>query len=299
MTLLRVGIISRTFYYTPLWAALKQRRFQKVGLDVQLTLIGPGDQAQMLRQNLCQLTIAPPDGILQDVDSGGCCTILAGNCDRLSHCLIVQPEIGSFADLRNKRIGVLSLTEGSFFHFRQLAKAHGMQFPEEFKVAETGGAPLRHGLLLEKKIDAGLQSFPWVHVAEQAGLRNLLDIGDYVPEWQFNTINADLRWCDGHWTEVNAFLAVLAEATDWFYENREGAAEVAAAQMEVAQEMALRAWDYFARTGCLTRDMSINIRGLAKVHESLRESKLLRGSQADEPFAIERYFTGQVPMRGA
>ena len=95
MHLLRVGIVSTTFYYTPLWSAIESGLFRNVGLDVELRLIGHQRQVELLRSMACDITIAPPDGILQDVDSGGCARIVAGNADRLSHRLITKPSIAS------------------------------------------------------------------------------------------------------------------------------------------------------------------------------------------------------------
>jgi len=294
MRQIRLGIVSRTFYYVPVWGALRHGRFKDIGIDIDLQLIGHADQAQLLRDRNCDIVIAPPDGILQDVDRGGRAIVLAGNSDRLSHCLITQPDIKSVEALKGRRVGVLSRTEGSYFHFEQLALAHGMRFPDDFEIVETGGAPLRHQLLLEKKIDAGLQSFPWAYIEEDAGFNNLLDISDFVPEWQFNTINSERDWLDANGPLASDFLAVLADATDWFYQNPEGAAAVAVAEMNVPHELALRAWGYFNRGHCLTRDLSVSEPGLAIVYEALRRSGLVA---PDGPFMVEKYVAGVTSVR--
>lgn len=281
-----VGIVSRTFYYVPLWWAMRERLFERAGLAVDVCLLGHADPVAAQRSGQCQITIAPPDAILQDVDRGGASVILAGNADRLSHRLIAQPEFDSVAALRGARIGVLSRTEGSFFHFQLLARAHGLRFPDDFHVVETGGAPLRHELLLRREIDAGLQSLPWVYLEEAAGLRNLADVSDVIPVWQFNTINAERDWVDRHRTLAGRFLGVLRHAHEQFYRDRQGMSAVACQEMGVPAADAERAWSDLVAGGCLTRDLAINAAGLELVHRCLSDAGLT-GSTA--PFSVGRY----------
>jgi ABC-type nitrate/sulfonate/bicarbonate transport system substrate-binding protein len=271
---LTVGIVSRTFYYVPLWSAIRQRRFAAAGLQVRIEILGHDDPVEAIRAGRCDIAISPPDSVLRDVDGGGDSVILAGNADRLSHRLIAQPEFASVEALRGRRIGVLSRTEGSFFHFQILAEAHGLKFPEEFEVVETGGAPLRHRLLLDKKIDAGLQSLPWVYLEEAAGLRNLCDVSDFVPVWQFNTVNAERRWAEQHIELTQAFLQVLKDASDAFYREPDAMADIAAQEMGVPHKQALRAWHDLVSGRCITRDLSVNIEGLRCVHASLAQAGL-------------------------
>jgi NitT/TauT family transport system substrate-binding protein len=278
---LTVGIVSRTFYYVPLWSAMRQRRFSAAGLQVRVEILGHDDPVEAMRAGRCDIAISPPDSVLRDVDSGGASVILAGNADRLSHRLVSQPEFDSVEALRGRRIGVLSRTEGSFFHFQLLAEAHGLRFPEEFEVVETGGAPLRHRLLLDRQIDAGLQSFPWVYLEEAAGLRKLCDVSDFVPVWQFNTVNAERRWAQQHADLTAAFLEVLGEASEDFYVEPDAMSDIAAQEMGVPHAQALRAWHDLVGGRCITRDLAVNLDGLQRVHASLARAGLALPGVAD------------------
>jgi ABC-type nitrate/sulfonate/bicarbonate transport system substrate-binding protein len=281
-----VGIVSRTFYYVPLWWAIRERAFERAGLEVEICLLGHADPVTAQRKGQCAITIAPPDSILQDVDRGGDSVILAGNADRLSHRLVTQPEFDSVSALVGARIGVLSRTEGSFFHFQLLARAHGLRFPEEFVVVETGGAPLRHELLLRREIDAGLQSLPWVYLEEAAGLRSVCDICDVVPVWQFNTINAERDWIARHSAVVGPFLDVLRSAHDRFYRDGRAMTAVACEEMHVPEAYAERAWAELVAGHCLSRNLQVHAAGLACVHGCLAAAGLVDGSV---PFSVDRY----------
>ena len=293
---LRVGLISRTFYYVPVWAAMQHGWFDAAGISVALGVIGADAQADRLLAGDLDLTIAPPEGVLQDASRGGRLRMLAGNSGALSHDLIAQPEIRRVEELRGKRFGMLTRKEGSFFHFRTMARAHGLEFPGGYEVVETGGAPLRHQALIDGSIDAGLQSVPWTYAAEALGFSNLGPITDYVPQWQFNTVNADGVWALANAERVTRFLAVLLRAVEWTYSHPEEAAGIASAQLPVSLEHARRAWQYFTSSDKLTRDMSLTADGLAAVIEAQVEAQLMQ-PVADPLFAADLSYLAAARQR--
>jgi hypothetical protein len=111
------------------------------------------------------------------------------------------------------------------------------------------------GLLPEGKIDAGLQSIPWVYVGEDAGLNNLGAANDYVGEWQFTTYNVNSDWTKAKPAKTEGFfLRALLRATEWIYRDKPMSAEIAAREMNIKTSHAERAWDYYtatrSRLGC-------------------------------------------------
>ena len=116
---------------------------------------------------------------------------MADNTGKLTHSLIARKPFAQVEDLKGATIGILNMTEGTFFQIKEMLAAHGLHYPQDYSVKETGGVPHRHKALLDGSIDAGLQSIPWNYVGEDAGLNKLGDIIDYVPDWQFVTINAN------------------------------------------------------------------------------------------------------------
>ena len=101
------------------------------------------------------------------------------------------------------------------------------------KVLQTAGAGARHHLLLEGKIDVGLQSIPWAYVAEDAGFNNLGAAADYVPKWQFTTHNVNGEWAKANPAKVEDFLRAILRSTDWIYRNRAQSAEIAARELSI------------------------------------------------------------------
>jgi ABC-type nitrate/sulfonate/bicarbonate transport system substrate-binding protein len=283
-----VGLVSRTFFNVPLWAAMEQGRFAADGIEVATTLLGSTSQVPPLLDGSLQVVIGSPESAMQNAAAGGPLRLIAGNAGKLVHSLIARAPFKRIEDLRGATIGILNMKEGTFFHIKTMLAAHGLNFPGDYKVTETGGVPPRHKALLEGAIDAGLQSVPWNFVAEDAGMNNLGNVIDHVPDWQFVSINANSEWAAANSDLLVRFLRTLSRATEWLYANRAAAAEIAAHEMTAPLGHAERAWDHFTGTNALTRDMSVNIKGLEHVIATLRQSgHLPEGSPTDPGFYID------------
>ena len=143
--------------------------------------------------------------------------------------------------------------------------AHGLHYPGDYEVKDTGGVPPRHKALLEGSIDAGLQSIPWNYVAEEAGFKDFGEVSKYVPDWQFVTVNANNDWAKAHRPVLVRFLRALARATEWVHANRGLSAVIAERELPTRRDYAERAWDHYIGTNALARDMAVNRKGLDKV----------------------------------
>ena len=73
---------------------------------------------------------------------------------------------------------------------------------------------------------------------------------------------------------------VAAEPGDPDAEERRVAA---VRELPAPQNHAERAWDFFTGTDALTRDVSVNLKGLAQVIATLKETGLLRRDASDDP----------------
>jgi ABC-type nitrate/sulfonate/bicarbonate transport system substrate-binding protein len=227
--------------------------------------------------------------------------LIAGNTGKLTHSLLARAPFRSIQDLKGATIGILNMTEGTFFQIKDMLARHGLHYPGDYKVKETGGVPARHKALLEGSIDAGLQSIPWSYVGEDAGFHKLGDIVDYVPDWQFVSTNANADWAAANRELVTGFLRAICRATDWFYANPDASAQIAAEELPAPIEHARRGWRHYTATNALTRDVSINPAGLAKVLATLRAAELLpAGASLDRArYVIDDYLTAARRSLGA
>jgi len=286
-----VGLVSRTFFNMPLWTGLENGYFAEAGLAVETNIFGNASQAPPLLDGTFQFVIGSPEVTMQNAAAGGPLRIIAGNAGKLVHSLIARAPFKRIEDLRGTTVGILNTKEGTFFHVKTMLAAHGLHHPGDYTVKETGGVPPRHKALLEGTIDAGLQSVPWNYVAEDEGMRNLGNVIDYVPDWQFVSINANDQWAAAHEEIIHRFLRAMLRGTEWLYAHRTESSRIAAREMPAPLHHAEHAWDYFNETDALTRDMSVNMAGLAKVIATLQEAGLLPAESSAEPsfYVNDRY----------
>jgi ABC-type nitrate/sulfonate/bicarbonate transport system substrate-binding protein len=283
---LKVAIVSKTFFYVPLWAAAARGAFERAGIDLNVELLGNASQAPGLLSGELHVAIATPEAALQNAAEGGPLRVVAGNTGRLSHSLISRRPFPTVSSLRGARVGILNKVEGSFFQLKAMMAHHGLHHPADYEVVETGGVPPRHAALLDGRIDAGLQSIPWNYLAEEAGLNNLGDVVGYVPDWQFVSVNVNREWAAANGGLLTLFLRVLLDSTEWVHTHRSEAVDIAVRELPARQEHAERAWDYYINNNALTRDMSLNHQGLEEVLKVQREAGLLG---AGAPRSLESY----------
>jgi len=280
---LAVGLVSRTYFNMPLWAAQEHGFFADEGLEVEGTIFGNAPQVPPLLDGSLQVFIGSPELAIQNAVEGGPLKIVAGNAGKLVHSLIARAPFKRVSDLRGRTIGIFTDKEGTFFHVKAMLAAHGLHYPGDYEVKHTGGVPPRHKALLAGEIDAGLQSVPWNYVAEEAGMNNLGDVIDYVPDWQFVSINVNSRWAAANRGVLVRFLRAMMRGTAWLYANRAAASAIAARELPAPLHHAERAWDFFTGTNALTRDSSVNTKGLAVVIATLKEAGLLAPDAPADP----------------
>ncbi len=287
---IQVGLIDRTFFPQPVFVAIQNGYFADEGLNANIRFIRSGEgQAEGLMKGDLHIVLSSVEGIIQNVEKGGPLRILAGNSGKLSHFIITQKKFTKVEDLRGGTVGILTMTEGSFWNWQDIAAKHGLKYPDDYKVLQTAGAGARHHLLIDGKIDVGLQSIPWAYVAEDLGFNNLGAAADYVPEWQFTVYNVNGEWAKANSSKTEGFLRAILRATDWIYRNRAPAAEIAARELNIKPAYAERAWDFYTKSGTLTRDLSLTEVGLRKVFETQIKAGLL---PAGLKFDVSKYVAG-------
>jgi ABC-type nitrate/sulfonate/bicarbonate transport system substrate-binding protein len=279
------GLVSRTYFNMPLWAAQEHGFFADEGLEVTGTIFGNESQVPPLLDGRFQVFIGSPELAIQNQAEGGPIRIIAGNAGKLVHSLIARAPFKRVEDLRGRTIGIFTDKEGTFFHVKAMLAAHGLNYPGDYQVKHTGGVPPRHKALLAGEIDAGLQSVPWNYLAEDEGMNNLGDVIEYVPDWQFVSINVNSEWAAKNRDVLVRFLRAMLRGNEWLYANRAASSFIAARELPASIAHAERAWDFFTSTDALTRDASVNLKGLAQVIATLKETGLLAQNAPDDPAA--------------
>jgi ABC-type nitrate/sulfonate/bicarbonate transport system substrate-binding protein len=274
-TELRIGVVSRTIFFLPVWTAIEQGYFKDAGIEPKIEIYNDTHKIfNDLKAGTINIGITSIETAIQDGYKGGTLRIVAGAAQRPPHFIIVQPEIKSFADLKGKTFGVISLHEGTTFFVKDIARAGGFALAD-IKVEAVGGSPARARLLKERKIDAGLQPYPLSYQAELDGFNNLGPIAKFVPDYQFTSVMVDGPWASANRPVLVSFLRALHKGADTMFAKPDVAAAIGARELRTTPELARRALDDTARMDIIPRDQSASDLSLKKVFETMQEAGVM------------------------
>ncbi len=290
-TPLRVPVVSRTIFYLPAWTAEQQGFFRQEGLDVKIEVYDTSEKIfHDLRAGTHQIGIASIESVIEESLKGGKLRLVAGVAKRPPHFIIAQPEIKTFADLKGKTVGVVSMSEGTTFFVADIAKAGGFKL-DEVKVEAVGGSPTRARLLKERKIDVGLQPYPLSYEAEAAGFTNLGPIAKLVPDYQFVSVMVDEDWARANRQTLVAFLKALRRGTEYMFAHPDESAALGAKELRTSQAFARRALEDTAKMDIMSQDLSLTDASLRRVFGTMQQAGVIARETPFEParFVDESY----------
>jgi ABC-type nitrate/sulfonate/bicarbonate transport system substrate-binding protein len=215
VTEVRLAGGAQGFNWLPVFVAEDKGLFDKHGLKIDYMRLGSVDKAtSAVRDGTADLAITPPEGAVSDYISGGGLRIIAANSLRLPMSLVARPEIGSIAELRGKRIGTSSLTEGTAIYTQAMLQPEGLSYPGDYEFVLAGVHTTRWAALQRDEIDCAPQPAPWNFLAERHGYRLIGEVDDVIPEVVFAAIIGTGAWTSQNRDTVERLVAALAEAHD-------------------------------------------------------------------------------------
>lgn len=269
---LGVGMISRTFFYLPLWCATHAGFMAGEGIDIQLKNPDTsGEVNAMLRSGEVQVVLRSPEASMMDAYRGGSLRVIGGGISKLPHFIIANPKIKTFADLRGANFGILAEKEGTTHIVQDIAKAIGLT-PADYKMTVVGGSPTRWRLLKEGKIDVGLQPMPNSYEAEAAGFTNLGSVIPFVPDWQFTAVNVDQKWAQPNRNLVVRFLRALQRGRQYISTHPQETAAIAAEELRSNVALTTRMLVDIEKYGMLDPQTAVNVAGLKRVYQTLQRT---------------------------
>jgi NitT/TauT family transport system substrate-binding protein len=265
-----VGVVAPAYANVPLWVAQQRGLLERRGLRAIERILGTTHGVtKALRDGAVDIALSSPEGSIADATSGGPLRVLASLTDRPPLSMIAIPRHHTFDDLRGGRIGTSSLTEGTRHVAERMLAEHGLSYPADYDFALEGSHVERWKALQAGTIDAALQMIPYDDIATDAGFT---DLGPVTEEFAFNAVCVRLP---AERTWVTAFLEALAEAAEWFRENIEESAVIAADRTSMEPRYALAACRKLAVDGVIPPDLRSAPGALAAAIGALRSSGLI------------------------
>lgn len=298
MTPVRFAGGAQGFNWLPVFVADDQGLFRKHGLEIEYLRLGSVDKAtSAVRDGTADLAITPPEGAVADYVGGGDLRIVAANSLRLPMSLVARPEVGSIAELRGKRIGTSSLTEGTALYTQIMLQREGMSYPDDYEFVLAGIHTTRWDALQKGEIDCAPQPAPWNFLAEREGYRLIGEVNDAIPEVVFAGIIGRNDWTTQNRDTVERLIAALAEAHDIVNDPAQDAVTLPIYQRITtpdAPDLASKGLSYTRDLGMWPPNLAVTPRAWAATADLMVRAGLLTPEQAAEAAGVldPRFVTG-------
>lgn len=213
ITTIRLAGGAQGFNWLPVFVAEETGLFEKHGLKIDYMRMGSVDKATTaVLDGEADLAITPPEGAVADYAKGGELRVIASNANRLPMSLVANPSIKSISELKGKKIGTSSLTEGTAIYTQMLLGREGLKYPDDYGFELAGIHTKRWEALQAGEIDCAPQPAPWNFLAKDEGYNLIGEVNDVIPEIVFAAIIGKKSWLEANSEPVVKFLSALKEA---------------------------------------------------------------------------------------
>ena len=183
-TQLRVAYSSISGSAVIPWIAVDKGIFAKYDLDVELIYVAGSPAMQSLLGGTTQVSIQGIEPVMRVNAQGGDTVMIVGLVTKPPFSIIVRPEIREPKDLKGRAMGVTRFGSVTDALLRLALDKWGLRPETDVPIIQMGGVPPILSGMQSKKIFGGPISLPTLAVAKQEGFRELVDLGDLIPDYQ-------------------------------------------------------------------------------------------------------------------
>ena len=272
-----VGESSKTLSYGPLWVAAKMGFFEREGLDVPIiTMRGSPLTIQALTADSIYVANATVDTLISAYERGADITMIGGLINGLGLSLIGGKPYKTYADLRGTTIGSQTITSGTGFALRLVLKAHGLEYPRDYKLLNIGGSSDRFQALTSGQISSAPVGVPLDLVAKQQGFNIIGYFADDLPNFQFNGYFVKRSWAEKNRALVVRFMKAIVSTMRWMMDNREAACAYLTKEIAISLEHCRYASDYNWKSRIWDRNADLNVEGVRTLIKITAEQGILK-----------------------
>lgn len=237
----------------PIWAAEAQGYFTAEGLEVHVTPT-PNSVFQMqgLAEGKFDIAFSTVDNVVAYQEGQGEAPLakqpdffvfMGGQFGAVR--LVVQPDVGSIADLKGKSLAVDAATTGYAFVLRKLLQKGGLG-EGDYTFERLGGTAQRAEALMQNRTAGTILTSPLEVLPESKGYKRLANAVDVIGPYQAVSGVARRSWAKEHAGDLAGFIRAYVRGLDWLSDPKNKAEAVALYRKHIpaANEIAAgKAWD--------------------------------------------------------
>jgi ABC-type nitrate/sulfonate/bicarbonate transport system substrate-binding protein len=272
---LRLGLVTTTAMFWPLWSGLAKGFFEAEGITVeQIVFRVSSDATRAVYSDSIDMAAGTAfDSVVLATEQGADVVAVAGALNKPTYSLIVRPEIRSFADLRGKTLGVSDLKDGSTILLQRLLERQGLR-PGDYDMIQTGGTPDRYAAVKSGGTVGAMLTQPNDFQAQDEGFPSLGLVSDIIPDYQFTVYAVRKSWAQRNQDPLVRWLRAYVKGCQWLYDpaNKEEAIRILVENTRTTEDYARRTYELLIeKAEGLPRAGELNTAGVRTVLDIMAE----------------------------
>ena len=276
---IRIGIISTTFGYAPVFVAKEKGFFKREGLLPEIIVISRNEQiVQALISDSIQFGNVPPNLLLVLRQQGSSeIKLIAGSFNGTTYSLIALPKYKRMEDLKGgARLAMSGITSAAALMMREILKQRGVLYPRDYSLLSIGGSTVQFTALQTGQVDAALLAQPLSLIAVEQGFSNLGDGYKLLPDFQLSAIGVREGWAQKNRGIVVRYLKALVSTYQWLHDNREEAIKLLPAITKLDKKYIPKSWETYTTAQIWPRHGEVNLKGVQTILNLMAEDGTLK-----------------------
>jgi NitT/TauT family transport system substrate-binding protein len=277
---IRIGIISTTFGYAPVFVAREKGFFKREGLVPEIVVISRNEQiVQALISDSLQFGNVPPNLLLTLRQQGmSDIKLIAGSFNGTTYSLIALPKYKKMEDLKGSgaRLAMSGITSAAAMMMKEILKQRGILYPRDYSLLSVGGSNVQFTALQSKQVDGALLAQPISLIAIEQGFSNLGDAYKLLPDYQLSAIGVREGWAQKNRGVVVRYLKALVSTYQWLHDNRDEAIKLLPGITKLDKKYIAKSWETYTKTQIWPRSGEVNLKGVQTIIRLMDEEGALK-----------------------
>ena len=250
----------------PMFAAQAKGLYAKRGLNVEIKFTPNSDELRNgLAEGRYQIAHSAVDNAfaLKDKANVDIAVVLGG--DNSLNRLIVQPDIGSLADIKGKTVAVDAINTAYAFQLYEMLRQKGLN-KGDYEVKSVGGTGSRlEAMTKDKTMVAAMLNPPFSVRAEKAGLKDMGTAAAALGAYQGTSAFVLRAWGKANADTLVKYLEAYVEGLRWSVDpkNKAEAVGLLVERLKLPEDIAALAYD--STKNDFNRDGAIDMEGVKNV----------------------------------
>src|SRR5256886_6946731 len=201
----------------PLHAGVAKGIFARRGVTLELSFTENSTrQREGLAAGRFDVVHAAVDNAVALVETKKHAVLIFTGGDGAMKEFFVEADVGSFADLRGRKLVVDAPNTAYAIQAKKILQKHGLRDGTDYTVVPVGRGELRLKAMAERRdYAAAILNLPFTIQAEQLGMKSLGNTVDILRPYQPNGAFALRAWVESNGPLLERYIAAYVESLRW------------------------------------------------------------------------------------